>query len=398
MKRAVLAFVVALCTMSATVASAQEESTKLRWGGLTTNRFWDNWEVAAAFGNSFLGVSSNDPGKFKDRNSWNANISFTKWALPTLGMRLQLDGGQFQNYSMNPKTYGDGLFQSPYVFVHGDILLNLSNWIGGYRDNRIYYAIPYVGFGVTTMNFTGSTGSKNTEYALSAGMLHKFRVSRQWDIELDTRTWMLRGGSLAPEIRGTSKLAMAFSASIGVAYRFNKRYWTPAITEVDVAGYVAAIAELSEDLAVTDAELVEVASVAAKLNDDNKSLKAQLAECKEVEQQQSVEIACSRSEGVVFFNIGEAKLTDYAQATLNGYIDSLKSGDMPITITGYADKETGNAEINERLSMERAEAVQNYMVEHGISAERITTQWVGDTQEAFTAPDTPIVNRCVIIE
>ena len=398
MKRAVLAFVVALCTMTATVASAQEESTKLRWGGLTTNRFWDNWEVAAAFGNSFLGVSNNDPGKFKDRNSWNANISFTKWALPTLGMRLQLDGGQFQNYSMDPATYGDGLFQSPYVFVHGDILLNLSNWIGGYRDDRVYYAIPYVGFGVTTMNFTGSTGSKNTEYAFSAGMLHKFRVSRQWDIELDTRTWMLRGGSLAPEIRGTGKLAMAFSASIGVAYRFNKRYWTPAITEVDVAGYIAAIAELSEDLAVTDAELVEVASVATKLNDDNKSLKAQLAECKKAEQQNPAVATCSMTEGVVFFNIGEAKLTDYAQATLNGYIDSLKAADTPITVTGYADKETGNAEINERLSMERAEAVKEYMVQHGVAAERITTKWVGDTQEAFTSPNTPIVNRCVIIE
>ena len=397
MKRAVLAFVVALCTMTATVASAQEESVKLRWGGLATNRFWDNWEVSAAFGNSFLGVSKNDPGKFKDRNSWNANIGFTKWAIPTLGMRLQLDGGQFQNYSLDPATYGDGLFHSPYVFVHGDILLNLSNWIGGYRDNRVYYAIPYVGFGVTTMNFTGSTGSKNSEFAFSAGMLHKFRVSRQWDIELDTRMWMLREGGLAPEIAGTGRFAVAFSASVGVAYRFNKRYWTPALTEVDVAGYVAAIAELSEELAITDAELVEVATVASKLNDDNNSLKAQLAECAKSEK--SVEVThCTMTEGVVFFNIGEAKLTDYALATLNGYIDSLKAGDNAITVTGYADKETGNAAINERLSEERAEAVKSYMVEHGIAAERITTKWVGDTQEAFTTPETPIVNRCVIIE
>lgn len=397
MKRAVLAFVVALTTLTATVASAQEESTKLRWSGLTTNRFWDNWEVAAAFGNSFLGVSSDDPGKFKDRNSWNANISFTKWALPALGMRLQLDGGQFQNYSLDPTTYGDGLFHSPYVFVHGDVLINLSNWIGGYRDDRIYYAIPYVGFGVTTMNFTGSTGSKNTEYAFSAGMLHKFRVSRQWDIELDTRTWILREGSLAPEIRGDGKYAVTFSASIGVAYRFNKRGWTPALTEVDVAGYVAAVAELSEDLAITDAELVEVAAVAAKLNDDNKSLKAQLAECNKAKQQPAP-TSCTKTEGVVFFNIGEAKLTDYAQATLNGYIATLKDCGSNLTVTGYADKETGNAEINERLSEERAEAVKAYMVKHGVAAERITTKWVGDTQEAFVEPTTPIVNRCVIIE
>ena len=165
---------------------------------------------------------------------------------------------------------------------------------------------------------------------------------------------------------------------------------------MDVAGYVAAIAELSEDLAVADTELIEVASVASKLNDDNTALRAQLAECSKPVQ--PVTTHCTMSEGVVFFNIGEAKLTDYALATLNGYIDSLKGTTSEITITGYADKETGNAAINKRLSEERAEAVKLYLVEHGIAPERIATKWVGDTQEAFTTPDTPIVNRCAIIE
>jgi outer membrane protein OmpA-like peptidoglycan-associated protein len=47
--------------------------------------------------------------------------------------------------------------------------------------------------------------------------------------------------------------------------------------------------------------------------------------------------------------------------------------------------------------MERAECVTQYLMENGISEERITTNWVGDTEAAFTTPDTPIVNRCVTI-
>lgn len=388
---------VVILSMTTTVASAQQnEMSKLRWKGLSTNRFWDNWEISAGFGNSYLSVSKHDPGKFVDRNSWNANIGFTKWVHPLLGMRLQLDAGQFQNYSMNKARYGNDLFQSPYIFVHGDIMLNLSNWIGGYREDRVYYAIPYIGFGYTALNFTGPTGSYNGEFSATGGMLNKFRVCRQLDIELDLRTWVLREHALAPEIQAGGSYAFACSASIGLSYRFNKRYWTPAFSEVEVAGYLAAIADLGERLVVADEELIAAGNKLGELSDENSRLRSDLEECKR--QKQPVIVEDMSSEVVVFFHIGESQLTDYAKATLNGYIEAAKGGDKAIVVTGYADKETGSAAINEQLSHKRAVSVQNYMIEHGIAAKRITAKWVGDTETAFTSPDTPIVNRCVIIE
>ena len=103
-------------------------------------------------------------------------------------------------------------------------------------------------------------------------------------------------------------------------------------------------------------------------------------------------------ECVVFFEIGKSKMSDYAKATLDNYIEQVKELDSPLMVVGYADKETGSATRNEQLSKERANSVANYMELMGIDPNRITTTWVGDSVEAFTSPNSPTVNRCVIIE
>ena len=385
--------------MAATSAVAQEWEKPLRWRGFETNRFWDNWEISAAGGNAILQVSKNmkdEPGTFFDRNGWNANVALTKWIVPTLGMRLQVDGGEFRNYSFNKAAYGDGLFKTPYIYVHGDILVNMSNWIGGYRSDRVYSAVSYLGCGYTAMSWTKkSAGTYNGEFAATLGLLNKFHITPQWDIELDLRTWMFAEKSLPAEIQSGGRYAFALSASLGVAYRFNQRVWTPAYSQVDVDGYLAAIVTLEEQLIIADGALNAAGAKVVSLENDNKRLKDELEACKS--KQPVVEPMCT-GERVVFFTIGEATLTDYAKATLDTYVTMAKECDGNIVITGYADKETGSAQRNEQLSMERAEAVAAYLSEMGIDAKRLTTKWVGDTEAAFTSPDTPLVNRCVIIK
>ena len=63
------------------VGAKAQEYDPIRWEGVYTNRFWDNWEVAAAGGNSLLQITQKgrDYGKFIDRNGWNANIAVSKW-------------------------------------------------------------------------------------------------------------------------------------------------------------------------------------------------------------------------------------------------------------------------------------------------------------------------------
>lgn len=390
-------FILSLMAASAAIFSAgAQELSPMRWEGVYTNRFWDNWEVAAAGGNSLLQISqkSDNVGKFWDRNSWNANIAVSKWFVPTFGVRLQLDAGEFRNYS-HPTARGteSSLLKMPYLYVHGDILINMSNWIGGYNPDRFYSAVSYMGFGYTALSWTkGSKSPYNGEYAFTTGVINKFSITPRLDIELDLRSWIIAERSLPEEIEGGGRFAVAMSASLGVAYRFNMRSWTPAYSQLDVDGYLLAIMTLEEKLIQRDAEIKRVNGSVSKLKTENDVLRYDLVQSEK--KAASMPTVAMPVESVVFFSIGEAVLSDYAKVTLDGYAAQFKDADNSIVVTGYADKETGSSERNEQLSKERAECVTAYLVAEGVDAERITTTWVGDTEQAFTSPDT---NRCVII-
>lgn len=399
MRRLILCFVLATLLTTAS-AFAGEGDEPLRWRGFETNRFWDNWEVAVGGGNSFLQLSQkmgSDPGKFFKRNGWNANLSTRKWFAPVLGMRLQVDAGEFRNYSYDMSRFGSGAFKTPYIFVHGDILINMSNWIGGYKPDRLYSAISYLGFGYTAMSWTkNSVGSYNGEFAFSSGFLSKFRVIPQLDIELDLRTWLFAENSLPAQIRSGGRYTLGMSASVGVAYRFSQREWSRAYPEVVVDGYILEAMALEEQLIARDRELQSALSEVQSLTSKNRSLAKDLEQSKMVVDSEAKR--CVVPECVVFFEIGQSRMSDYAKATLDNYIEQVKELDSPLMVVGYADKETGSATRNEQLSKERANSVANYMESMGIDPNRITTTWVGDNVEAFTSPDSPIVNRCVIIE
>lgn len=415
MKKSLLFLLTSLLTLFSTVSYAQEtlsitevytqsDSGKpLRWSGLVTNRFWDNWEISAGFGSSALDINSIggslEPGNFWKRNSWNANIAVTKWLNPIVGARLQFDIGQYQNYSNASSVYGNDIYQTPYLFAHGDFMINLSNWIGGYKERRVYSAVPYVGFGYTLMSWTsGSVGQRNDEFAFTAGTLNKFRVSRQFDIQLDLRSWFFPTRDLPEQIRqgSDSSVAMAFSASVGLAYRFNKRGWDRAFTPADVSGYIALVEELNADLLAAAVLYEDAQKHLTQLKSENGTLCADLDECRKAPRTIKEEVVAT--DGVLFFNIGTASLTPYAQATLDTYIAAIKGSNSPLTITGYADKETGSAARNEQLSRERAESVKAYMVDRGIAQSRITTSWVGDTVQLFSGKDAALTNRCVVIK
>lgn len=373
----------------------QKEGDKLYWKGIETNSLGDNWEVKVGVGTSMLDVatkgSAHNPAGFFANNSWNLNIAASKWFLPTIGARLQLDGGKFRNKSFDMGTYGSDAFNTPYVFVHGDLMLNLSNWIGGYREDRVYYAIPYAGFGYTALSWTKkSAGSYNGEFALTGGLLNKFRVCKSIDIELDIRTWLFPENSIPAEIYGGGAYNFAFSASVGVAYRFNKRGWSAAHPQSEIDGYLAEIDRLKKELEDEQKRSADAQDRAAQLQKDNDELQGLYdAICKE--------LGDISTDNVTFFEIGKATLSDYAKATLDKAAQNILNNNFKATINGYADGETGSAKRNMELSGMRAEAVKSYLIEKGVKEEMLTTEKHGDTKVVFGAPHKAKINRCVVI-
>ncbi len=72
--------------------------------------------------------------------------------------------------------------------------------------------------------------------------------------------------------------------------------------------------------------------------------------------------------------------------------------EVHVLLTGYADKETGNPEINERLSRERADAVASFLCNQGIDSERIHTDHKGDRIQPFDFPAQNRVCICIVVK
>ena len=81
--------------------------------------------------------------------------------------------------------------------------------------------------------------------------------------------------------------------------------------------------------------------------------------------------------GGVEFETGSARLRGSSTATLAEVADMLQQhGDLRLRVEGHTDN-TGSAAGNDRLSQQRAEAVRAFLVERGVSANRLVAVGLG---------------------
>ena len=143
----------------------------------------------------------------------------------------------------------------------------------------------------------------------------------------------------------------------------------------------------------------------AQLKNKIAELESQLAPFKNLADSQSYVFEGGRfvaveskvvSPATVYFDLGSSKLSDRELAHLEFFAKNVVDADTQLLLTGSADKQTGNARINQTLSEKRVEAVKNLLVNNfGATAANIETVANGDNVNIF---DTPAKNRCVLIE
>ena len=377
-------------TIASIPAMAQEETSTPEsypsFAGFVTNKFWDNWEISADFGTGFASFSSGNLGGYGDRFGLNGELSVTKWLHPVVGIRGQLMGG---NYHTVHPTGGKTAWN--FMFAHIDIVSNFSNWIGGYKEDRVYYAIPFAGMGLFASN------RHTINYAFTAGLLSRFRVCPSVDINLEIKG-ILGMSSLNPvSYSPRGRFLGTGNVSVGVTYRFGKR------------DYVRPAADCSaENLKYLKeaAEAAQKEALAAKAAEDN--LKTQLAESQKAAEnaRQQAEQAAqdladlqeqhvmdeSTPEQCIFFNNG-AVLSESEKLHLSVIADQIKSStaDRTYTVCGYADFSTGSYNYNIQLAELRARTVYNYLIGLGVPAERMTHQGMGRDAQPFTARGNQVV-------
>ncbi len=76
----------------------------------------------------------------------------------------------------------------------------------------------------------------------------------------------------------------------------------------------------------------------------------------------------------ILFETGKSALSSSSKKSIVEFAESLKSNpETDVTIYGHTDN-TGSRAINEKLSNERAESVAKYIIENGISGNRLSTE------------------------
>ena len=284
-------------------------------------------------------------------------------------MRLQLQGGQFANYDADL-----GKLKWPYLFVHSDFMLNFSNWAGGYRDDRAYYLVPFVGFGYLATNFTDKSPEDNMTgthqaFAFSYGLLNKFRLSRSFDFNIELKG-MLAPSRVCPAKTDGSYL-FGFSATAGFTYRFNKRGW-----QRGVAGYTAADIQAFQD-AVAASMAAAAAAVATVVAADEAAL---------------------ADTSIILFDYSMSVLTPQEKTRLELIAEQIKSGskDAVYQIVGHADQQTGTAAGNKRVAEHRAKRVYDFLVSKGVNPKQLNYEGKGNSPDPFKKVQA--ANRAAIIQ
>ena len=386
----------------ATSVWAQDTPKKPSFAGFVSNGFWDNWEITLGGGAGTALSNGTNQGSFGDRINFEANFGLTKWFHPVTGMRLQLQGGQFANFD---DVLGKAKW--PYLFVHADFMLNFSNWAGGYREDRAYYAVPFAGFGYMASNFTDKSHENNgsgthQSFAFTLGWLNKFRISPSFDFNIELKG-LLTKSSICPAKMNGSYLA-GLTATAGITYRFNQRGWergVPGYTADDIRAFQNAVAAGNSAL---EAARSENADLANKLKAAQAEAEAAKAAAAAAAAKAAAEAAAAQKvntlspTSIIFYDYSMSKLTPKEKTRLELMADLIKSGpkDRVYKIEGHADQQTGTAAGNKRVAENRAKSVYDFLVKCGVNPKQLTYEGKGNAANVYE--NNQKANRAVIIK
>jgi outer membrane protein OmpA-like peptidoglycan-associated protein len=385
----------AVFAMSLTAIGQEKEEKVLRHKGFETNRFFDNWEVSALGGvQAFqaLGEVELPSTNFANEFMPAFQISVGKWVTPVFGARLA-----YQGFGVNDGTELNDSTNLSYHYLHTDIMVNLTNWICGYKADRFYNAVVIGGFGWAASQSQDMTDSEwNDEFAATVGLSNRFRICDALSANLD-----LTGFVTKDEFRHVNQLlenegnkGINFELMAGITYKFPKR----GFDVVDYNPYKNKISSLEQDLAASHKDVEKGKSDNAELKDrlakERKAKEQAEAEAKRLKETFSLSNGQSLS---IYFTIDCSKVTDRNMENIKFLAEAIKTSakNRVFTITGYADEQTGSSEHNMELSKKRAEAVYNALIDLGVDSNKLKVEYKGDTEQPFTGR--PYMNRVAVV-
>lgn len=372
---------------------AQDNTAEgLRWKDVAGNRFWSNWEISVGGGVNYTAWDKwgfSNQGDFGDNLGWQAEISATKWFNPIVGSRLQITGGK-----LKASDEVHNKWSSNWMHPHIDGVINLSNWIGGYREDRVYYAKLFAGMGASIVDMGDDSAAG---LAVDMGMIHTFRISPRIDLNLEMKAMLSSAHDLPADVRmDAGRYGQVYSISAGVSYRFNERGWNRTYSQVDIDTYLEAIEVLELGLAASVQSEEALAQELAKQSEAARQAKANYNKLREqMNNMKDDEQVITSS--AIFFDINSDKILTRSEASLQLLKQTIMEApkEQTFIIVGYADADTGTPQYNKSLSERRAKAVYDYLIKHGVDKAQLKWEGVGSSDNIFPTNSN---NRVVIVK
>ena len=386
MKKLFLALAAAVLTVS---VSAQEKEV------VTAHKTFDNW---------YLGINA---GAATPMQEW-GDAGFMKGMAPSVGLRLgknfttsfglAVDGNAYFESNdkslMNARTFIDA------INVDASGTLNLSNFFGGYLGKpRRVELIALGGFGWTHQFGLSRANGFNSKVALDLAFnlgahravqfyLEPALVFGLWDNGRMANALSRHGSNFKFDSRsGLFQLNLGLNFKFGTSNGTKNFAFARLRDQGEIDDLNARINELRDESDSKDRRIARDLRRIAELEDSLEAAKKVKAPVVN-KVTKVVTVNNNVLQPTVIFGQGKSSVDAAQMASVAMIAKYMKNHpESKILIKGYASPE-GNPELNQKLSVARAQSVKDALVSrYGIAASRLTIQGMGATDELFDELD-----------
>ena len=382
-----LFLVLATVVLSAS-ASAQGKEV------VTAHKTFDNW---------YLGINA---GAATPMQKW-GDAGFMKGIAPSAGVRIGKNFTTSFGVALDANAYfesSDKSLMKSRTFIDAmniDALgtLNLSNFFGGFiGQTRRVELIALGGFGWTHQFGLSRANGINSKVALDLAI--NFGRSRAVQLYLEPAVifGLWGNGRMFNALSSNSRFKFdsrsgLFQLNVGLNFKFGTSNGTKnfAFARLRDQGEIddlnARINELRDESDSKDRRIARDIRRIAELEDSLEAAKKVKAPVVN-KVTKVVTVNNNVLQPTVIFGQGKSSVDAAQMASVAMIAKYMKNHpESKILIKGYASPE-GNPELNQKLSVARAQAVKDALVSrYGIAASRLTIQGMGATDELFDELD-----------
>ena len=364
-------------------ASAQQSQTAEE----TREVFVPHWYVQGQVGGQYtLGEVD-----FCDLISGNAQIAGGYNFTPVWGLRLAVNAWQSKGgTNLDYLGYGDETWKYNYIAPTVDVTCDLANWILGYNANRVCNFGLLAGIGANIGWNNDEAASLKSKILTNAMQDPAHQMGVLWN---DAKARFVGKFGAYVDFNVSRRVALGLEVNCNAT---SDHYNSKRAGNADwyfnaLAGVKVKLGKVSKKVPVAPV-IKDVVVKADEKPADKETIVDVVTNHNKPEAQPREPLRRD-----IFFAIRSSKISRTEMVKIEDVVEYLnKYPDARVSVTGYADKGTGNAKINAGYAQKRAEAIAKLLTcKYGISHLRICMDSKGDTVQPYEQNDLNRVTICI---